>query len=345
MPASPVRVLVVEDHPQFRRFLILALQSRPELQIASEADDGAEAVRKAHEFQPGLILLDIGLPTLNGIEAAKQIRNLSPHSKILFVSQESSPEMVEAALQTGAQGYVLKIDAGVDLIAAIDAAIQGKRYLSRSVARNGSMSSLMQVSAERVEASATLSPNGAHRHEVGFYSDDRSLMDGYTAFVGTSLRNGKAAIFVGSEAHCEKLLLRLQAYGLDMTAAIEQGRYVALNNSETVAEFTINGMPDRVLFAKAADGLLAKAAESVSGDRTRIVACGEIAPLLWERGDLEAALRVEELWDGVAQANGIQIFCGYSLARFHGQDGSRAFERICDLHSDVLPVDASLIRQ
>ena len=106
MTGSFIRVLIAEDYPQFRRFLVSALQSRLDLQLLSQVDDGSQAVRKAQELQPELILLDIGLPTLNGIEAAKQIRSLSPHSKILFVSQESSTELVHAALATGAHGYV-----------------------------------------------------------------------------------------------------------------------------------------------------------------------------------------------------------------------------------------------
>jgi len=337
MTAFPIRVLVVEDYPQFRRFLTSALQSRHELQIVCEVADGAEAVRKAQELQPELILLDIGLPTLNGIETAKRVRNLSPYSKILFVSQESTTEMVQAALQTGAKGYVLKIDAGVDLIAAIDAVLQGKQYLSRSLARDDFAAVSMPPSSARVETPATLSRHALHHHEVGFYSDDRSRMDGYTAFVGAALRNGKAAIFLGTESHCEKLLLKLQAYGLDMTAAIERGRYVALKSSEALAKYMINGMPDPVLFLNATEPLLAKAAESVNGNRARISACGEAAPLLWEQGNLEAAVRVERLWDGIAKSYGIQIFCGYSLERFQGKDKSRAFETICELHSAVLP--------
>ena len=85
---------------------------------------------KAEELQPDLILLDIGLPTLNGIEAARRIRKLSPESKILFVSQESSADVVQEALRLGAVGYVLKAQDGSGLLAAVDAVLQGKKYVS-----------------------------------------------------------------------------------------------------------------------------------------------------------------------------------------------------------------------
>ena len=96
MPTPSIRVLVVEDYAGFRRFLVSRVQGRAELQVICEVADGAEAVQKAREFQPELILLDIGLPSLNGIEAARQIRKLSPLSKILFV--ETNPIPVKTAL-------------------------------------------------------------------------------------------------------------------------------------------------------------------------------------------------------------------------------------------------------
>jgi DNA-binding NarL/FixJ family response regulator len=120
---SVVRVLVVEDFETFRRFICSTLGKRPGLQIVEEASDGLEAVHKAEELQPDLIVLDIGLPTLNGIEAARRIRKLSPESEILFVSQESSADVVQEALSLGAGGYVLKTRAGSDLLPAVEAVI------------------------------------------------------------------------------------------------------------------------------------------------------------------------------------------------------------------------------
>src|SRR5260221_2905069 len=130
MSPSIIRVLVVEDYEPFRRFVRSTLAERPGLQIVCEVSDGLEAVLKAEELKPDLILLDIGLPTLNGMEAARRIAKLIPESKIVFVSQESSPEVVREALNLGAWGYVVKVNAGTDLLAAVDAALQGKRFFS-----------------------------------------------------------------------------------------------------------------------------------------------------------------------------------------------------------------------
>jgi DNA-binding NarL/FixJ family response regulator len=126
-----VRIIVVEDFEPFRRFLRSALGKRRDLQVIREVSDGMEAVHEAEELQPDLILLDIGLPTLHGIKVARQIRRLSPCSKILFVSQESDVDVMQEALNTG-EGYVLKTTVGRDLLPAIDAVLQGRQFVSSS---------------------------------------------------------------------------------------------------------------------------------------------------------------------------------------------------------------------
>jgi DNA-binding NarL/FixJ family response regulator len=125
----PLRILIVDDFEPWRRFVSSALQ-KVDSQILPEVSDGLEAVYKAEHLRPDLILLDIGLPTLNGIKAARRIRELSPGSKILFLSEEGSPEVAEAALEAGGAGYVVKSDAGRELLAAVKALSEGRRYIS-----------------------------------------------------------------------------------------------------------------------------------------------------------------------------------------------------------------------
>jgi CheY-like chemotaxis protein len=125
-----VRVLVVDDFAPWRDFVLEKLRRNDNLLVIGVASDGLEAVQKAEELQPDLILLDIGLPSLNGIEVARQIRKLSPKSKILFVSQESSADVVQGALGTGAQGYVLKRDAGRELLEGVNAVLRGEQFVS-----------------------------------------------------------------------------------------------------------------------------------------------------------------------------------------------------------------------
>ena len=134
METSSIRVLVVEDSEEFRKFICSTLGERPELQIVGVDTDGLQALQRADELQPDLILLDIGLPSLNGIEVARQILKLSPKSKILFVSQESSADVVREALGTGAHGYVVKIDAASELLAGVSAVLRGDQFVSKRFA-------------------------------------------------------------------------------------------------------------------------------------------------------------------------------------------------------------------
>jgi len=134
MRTSPIRVLVVEDFEPFRRFACSTLQKETEVEVVGEVSDGLEAVQQAQQMQPDLILLDIGLPTINGIEAARRIRECAPQSKILFVSENRSPDMVQEALRTGAGGYVLKSDAASELLLAVKTVLEGKRFVSASLA-------------------------------------------------------------------------------------------------------------------------------------------------------------------------------------------------------------------
>jgi DNA-binding NarL/FixJ family response regulator len=130
-----VRILIVDDLPAWRECILSLLEVIPEFHIVGEAADGIEAVRKSQELQPDLILLDIGLPGLNGIEAARQICLVSPGSTILFLSENRCQAVIRTALDTGecTRGYVLKSAAADDLLPAMQAVLQKERFISRGL--------------------------------------------------------------------------------------------------------------------------------------------------------------------------------------------------------------------
>jgi DNA-binding NarL/FixJ family response regulator len=132
MRTPPFRTLIAEDHEGFRRFLCQRLEEKKQCEVIAQVSDGLEAVEKAEQLQPDLILLDLGLPKLNGIEVARRVRKLCPDSKILFLSQDSSPDIAQGAFRSGAHGYLLKSDAA-DLPLAVDAVLQGRRFVSARV--------------------------------------------------------------------------------------------------------------------------------------------------------------------------------------------------------------------
>jgi DNA-binding NarL/FixJ family response regulator len=129
---AALRTLIVDDHEGFREVLRSKLLEKTQCMLIGECSDGLEAVRQAEELQPDLILMDLSLPRLNGIEAGRRIRKISPNSKIVFLSQDDSPEIAQGALRLGAAGYLLKSDA-TELPLVVDAVLQEKVYISSRV--------------------------------------------------------------------------------------------------------------------------------------------------------------------------------------------------------------------
>jgi hypothetical protein len=285
-------------------------------------------------------VLDIGLPSLNGIEAARRIRRLSPKSRILFLSQESSVDVAREALGTGASGYVYKPDAGSELLEAVNVVLRGERFVGarfsgHDLVRGSDAVASPPLTAEDACAPLQRNIEITHNHEVGFYSDDASLLDGFTQFIGTALKSGSAAIVIATESHRDSLLLRLQAHGLDIGAAIEHGRYISLDSAETLSTFMVNGMPDPVRFVNVAHDLLLNAAKDAKGETHRVAVCGESVALLWAHGNPEAAIRLEHLWNEIVKSYNVDVFCGYTLGSFQTEPDRYIFQRICAEHSAV----------
>ena len=129
MASESVRILIVDDFEPWRQFLCSFVQQNPAWQIISEASDGLEAIEKSRELQPDLIVLDIGLPKLNGIEAAQRIQKIAPNARILFFSEDCCVDVVREAFRVGGRGYVVKSDANGDLRAALEAVTANKQFV------------------------------------------------------------------------------------------------------------------------------------------------------------------------------------------------------------------------
>ena len=121
---SVVRILLVDDNECWRKFASSMLRQEALFEIVGEVADGLGAVTMAQQLKPTVVLMDIGLPGLNGVEAGRRIRELVPNAKVIFVSAESDPDVVEAALSIGASGYILKSDAGRKLAIGINSIVQ-----------------------------------------------------------------------------------------------------------------------------------------------------------------------------------------------------------------------------
>ncbi|HEX7285800.1 MAG TPA: response regulator [Candidatus Angelobacter sp.] len=213
--AKSVRVLVVDDYLPWRQFVCRALLARPTWQVIGQVSDGLEAVEKAEDLQPDLIVLDIGLPTINGIEAATRIRNAAPDSKILFLSENSSVEVAEEAFRRGAAGYVVKSKAGQELLPALDAILQGDRFVSLGLADHDLISFREGISGRR-------------SHQIEFCTGDSSFVDAFATTIEAALRTGNAMVVIASESHLARIQQRLTSDGVDVDAAVERKSYLPL---------------------------------------------------------------------------------------------------------------------
>jgi DNA-binding NarL/FixJ family response regulator len=327
-----LRVLLVDDYEPWRRYICSTIQEQSEFDVIAEAVDGLEAVQIAQQLQPDLILLDIGLPRLNGIEAARRIREVSPTSKILFVSEHRSREVADEALRSGASGYVVKSTVASELLPAVRAVIQGEQFLSENL--TGLYSAHYPFRENAVEMMSRQS-QVPHHHEVGFFSDGQRFLHEVAGFVETSLRLGNAAVVAATESHQDGLFSELQGRGLDMPAALKQGRYLVLDAHHTLSWIMVNGVIDPDRFLEGFGDLIMAAREAAKGESPRVSVFGECVHLLWANGNAEAAIQFEKLGNKLTQIHDVDIFCGYSLDNVENEMDHHLFQRICAEHSAV----------
>ena len=232
-----IRALVVDDFEPWHDFVSKTLQREPELHIIANAYDGADGVRQALELQPDLILLDIGLPKLNGIEAARLIHQFAPESRILFTTENRSWDIAQAALSTGASGYLVKSSAGSELLPAIDAVLQGKQFVSARLKDCNLIDNADCVRREEVIRPSQLQTVSCHGLRV--YANDIAFVDGLAQSIKAALENGNASIIIASESHCSDVLQKLRADGVDVPAGVEQSLLVLLDVADSLSTFMV----------------------------------------------------------------------------------------------------------
>jgi len=336
-----IRVLFVEDYAPFRNFLRTTLQENQELEIVGEASNGLEALGKFQDLDPDLIILDIGLPELNGIEVTRRIRSLSPRPKILIVSQNRSRDIAEEALRSGASGYVVKSAADRELLPAVESVLKGEQFVSTSLVGRDLGGAATAGGERQRHSEADASPGQekrariSRRHDAGFFSDDHRLVEDAALFVGNALKAGDAAIVIAIEAHRSLLLAKLSEYGLEMVTVAEEGRYIALDPADMLTHCMADGKIDPVRSAKAFGALILQASKCVNGSMRRVAVFGEAVQLLVERGNTEAAIQMERLGSELVHRYDIDILCGYSRNGLqNGMDGF-VYQKICAEHSNA----------
>jgi DNA-binding NarL/FixJ family response regulator len=271
-----------------------------------------EAVQKAAELKPDLVLLDVGLPKLNGVQVARQMRKVAPLAKILFISQEFSFDVVKAALRSGGLGYIQKLNVAKELLPGIEAVL-AERYFVRGTVKQ----KFRETGASPL------------RHEIQIYSDDAGLVEGFADFTAAELSAGKAAIVVATPPHLAGVLQELRARNVDVERAIETGILLLRDAHEIMSKFMVDGRLDPERFFDAMEALVTESTKTIQ----QVAACGEIAPQLFAAGETLQALRLEQLWDIVVHGFHLDTLCGYALKDF--ENDGEIFRSICAEHSAV----------
>jgi len=343
-----MRILVVDDYQPWRRFVCTMLENHPESQLVGEVSDGLEAVYKSQELRPDLILLDIGLPSLNGIEAARRILQLSPQPKILFVSENHSVDIAIEALRSGGSGYVVKSNAASELLPAVDAVLQGRRFISRNFAGSDLVEMSYPTSLESFPRTAVGPakrppyPVRERGHVVQFYRDDGDLLDGLCASFMDALSAGASVAALLTRSHQKGLEKRLMAQGIDGCEAKNKGRLVIVEVGELLNGFMEADGPNRERFLLQVGNIIRRAEAAAVAKTRRVVAFGEAVAVLWKQRKCDAAICIERLWNELALNHSFYLCCLYPASLFQGKLESDPYAAVCAEHSEVVSALCSL---
>jgi len=323
------RVLLVEDHEGFRSYVRSALLQRKELELVGVAGDGLEAVEKCRELQPDIVLMDIGLPRLNGLDAARRILAEFPQCRIVFLTQEHAPEILEEALKLGASGYVLKTRAARDLFPAMQTARHGPPFVSS----DGVSRTVAQPAATSSRGNTVTQPAPAftHSHEVHIYPDEEFFVAGLASFITRSLSAQKAVLAFFTEQRGQKILAAVERSGIDVKALVAEGRFVLRQVSDLATELLLQGQTDRASLVAESVEIVENMVKANPG--RRVCVCGECVTNLFSSGRADAAVVLETIWDDLARRYYLEAFCAYLLA--DARQDAAAYEQIRAAHSLV----------
>ena len=337
-----VRVLVLMEFHQFQTFIAPILQQRPNWHVVAVAAEPSDAVRLARHLHPDLILLDLDLPRMKGINPARQMWTVSPGSKIVFLSREPSAMVVRDLFRLGVLGYVKKEYASSELIAAMEAVLQHRQFIGSGGASHELTGAGESHSKRRIKEVLTemaspsrKKPLSPPSHEIQFYSEDTVLLDRLSGFVEAALRAGHSAAVCATKSSRDDLVSALQGRGLDVDDLIRRRKYMAFDAVKILSAFNTGQSLDRPNFLQVLGGVITTAAHAARGNRPRVALYQECSSLLWAKGRDETAIQLERLLNELVNRYNVDVLCGYSLTYFHGEEDSHAIQRLCAEHTAV----------
>ena len=298
-----LRVLVADDNAS-----ILAKASTRlarDFEVVAAVSDGRQALHAARRLDPDVAVLDITMPELDGFQTARELKQSGSRARIVMMTMHDADEFVEAAIDSGAHGYVLKTRMQSDLSSAIDHAIAGRLFVP-------SLTSLR-----------------SNRHAMLVGTEPRLFLDDVSRLLATAIRRGDIAVIIGTEATRNGVTERLLARGCDLARATDRGTYISLDAAAAVSEIIVDGRLDVHRVAAFVDDF---ERSRLAASASNLTLVGEMAALLCADGNHEAALQIERTWDDLTRSLPFLTVCCYSTACFTEQR-PQLFANICGPHS------------
>ncbi len=194
---------------------------------------------------------------------------------------------------------------------------------------------------KRALAPPVLRHNDDHcSHVVQFYDDDSFLIESLSQCVADALMAGDAAIIVATQSHRDRLARRLESRHVNLSSAVEKGRYVEFDAFETLDKLMFKGRPDETIFQNLVGGLITSARKATGRENSRVLVFGEMVALLTEAGREEAAIELEQLWNRLAESHSFSLRCAYPMSSFTRDEGASILTKVCSEHSAVIPAES-----
>ncbi|HEX3738089.1 MAG TPA: response regulator [Terriglobales bacterium] len=348
---SSVEILIADDREPFRRMVRSLVESQPDYHICGEAGDGVEAIERVRQLRPDIVLMDINMPRMNGLEATRVIRSEAPECNVIIVTQNDVTVAREQARSANAKGFVTKSDLARDLLPTIEKFRSAKpeaheaNIAHKAESSNGRVavennSSLHQTksAADHAEPWCGLLNSAAARdHIVQLYQDQQFLNRAVCRFAAAAITNGEGVILVPTVAHWDAFRPRLEREGVDVKAAEKRGQLTVVDADNLLPTFMRDGMPDSPVFLGLAQNVISHARGN--GRYPKVRWWGEMVNLLWERGDVAASMQLEDQFDQLAHEQDIAIFCSFLMDNFDGDVHARMLPRLSENHSHLIPVE------
>ena len=330
-----VEVLIVDDHELLRRTIRSFLETHPDYHVCGEASDGTEAIEKVRQLHPDLVLMDINMPRMDGLEATRIIRSEAPNCDVVIVTQNDMAIAREQARSVNAKGAVAKCNLTRDLLPIM----RGVK-----MENNSSFDTTKDLASQGEPWCGLLNGAAPRDHIVQLYQDQQFLNRAVCRFAAAAIANGEGVILVPTVAHWDAFRPRLESEGVDVKAAEKRGQLTVVDADNLLPTFMRDGMPDSPVFLGLAQSVVSQARGD--GRYPKVRWWGEMVNILWERGDVAASMQLEDQFDQLAYEQDIAIFCSFLMDNFDGDVHARMLPRLGENHSHLIPVeDYSLLER